>query len=568
MNKTKLKVGDIVRVIEGDRDSVMLGFQWTVKEVLENDNYKCTDGSCVGNFNINELELKPTDQYRPHSHVDAFNARDEQYAEFYTRMYNDYGIKPRSPYGIDMDNIALKTDSYKLNHWNQYPEGTEIVHSYFESRNGAMFPYTVFFGLQYLLKKNIVGKVVTRAKIEQAAALTKAHLGSEERFNRAGWEYILNNHDGKLPLRIKAVPEGMVVPTNNVLMTVENTDEKNCAWLTNDLESLLTHVWYPSTVATLSRNVKEVIQKYLAETAENALGLDFMLHDFGYRGVSSDESAEIGGAAHLINFKGTDTVPAILLLSEYYGNGTFDGIAYSVPATEHSIMTALGKEGEAQVVANLLTNYPTGILSVVADSYDIYNFVDNIVGKQFKNQILAREGVFVVRPDSCDPTHPTPESLMVWIFDSLWASYGGTVNAKGFKVINPKVRVLWGDGIDRIGIAKILEATKAAGYSVENIATFGMGGGLLQKINRDTQRFAFKSSAQKRNGVWHDIQKMPKDLTKASKKGKLKLVRDENNQLITVPDTDPRPDVLVTVFENGVLLKEYTLEEIRKNAAV
>jgi nicotinamide phosphoribosyltransferase len=469
---------------------------------------------------------------------------------------------------IIVDNICGKTDSYKLNHWNQYPKGTQVVHAYFESRKGAKFPYTVFFGLQYILKKNLVGQVVTREKIEQAALLANFHLGAN-RFNRAGWEYILEKHNGYLPIRIKAVAEGSVIPTNNVLMTVENTDEENCGWLTNYLESILTHVWYSSTVATLSRTVKEDINKFLSATAETTGGLNFMLHDFGYRGVSSDESAEIGGAGHLVNFLGTDTVPAMLLLAKYYNRGNLEGIAYSVPATEHSVMTALGKSSETQVVDNLLNEYPTGILSVVADSYDIYNFVDNFVGKQFKDRILARDGVFVVRPDSVDPTHPTPESLMVWIFESLWNNIGGTINTKGYKVINPKVRVLWGDGIDADGIHKILEATVAAGFSVENIATFGMGGGLLQKINRDTQRFAFKSSAQKRDGVWYDIQKMPKDTTKASKKGKLKLIKlDGEYKTVGINEYPEYTDFLVTVFENGKLLVEYTLDDIRKNAAL
>jgi nicotinamide phosphoribosyltransferase len=465
-----------------------------------------------------------------------------------------------------MSNIIFQTDSYKLNHWNQYPEDTEVVYSYFESRHGAAFPYTIFFGLQAILKKYLVGQVVTRAKIERAAALCLAHFGTNTMFNRSGWEYILEKHNGFLPIRIKAIPEGLKIPTNNVLMTVENTDEQNCGWLTNALESVLTHVWYSSTVATLSRSVKETIRVYLEKTSENMGGLNFMLHDFGYRGVSSDESSEFGGAAHLVNFMGTDTVPAMEFIVDYYnGKKDFSGIAYSVPATEHSIMTALGKNGEANVVERLLTQYPKGILSVVADSYDIYNFVNIIVGKIFKEEILNRDGIFVVRPDSCDPTHPTPESLMVWIMNALWGNFGGTINKKGYKVINPKIRVLWGDGIDNIGIEKILQAVMDNGFSVENIATFGMGGGLLQKINRDTQRFAFKSSAQKRNGLWYDIQKEPRDTTKISKKGRLKLVNDNGN-FLTVPITDNRPDVLQTVFENGQLIKEYTFNEIRANA--
>lgn len=470
---------------------------------------------------------------------------------------------------MNTDNIILKTDSYKLNHWNQYPKDTEVVYSYFEARKGATFPYTVFFGLQSILKKHLVGQVVTRAKIELAASLCRAHFGDEKKFNRAGWEYILEKHNGYLPLKIKAVKEGSVIPVDNVMMTVVNTDEKNCGWLTNALESLLTHVWYPSTVATLSRMVKEDIYYHLQATTDNMAGLNFMLQDFGYRGVSSDESGGTGGGGHLAIFLGTDTVQAIMFLAKYYTNGNLDGIGYSVPATEHSIMTALGKEGEPQVVENLLNEYPTGILSVVADSYDIYNFVDNIVGKQFKERILARDGVFVVRPDSVDPTHPTPEALMVRIFNSLWETIGGTINNKGYKVINPKVRVLWGDGIDRIGIHKILEATKDAGYSIENIACFGMGGGLLQKVNRDTQRFAFKSCAQKRAGIWYDIQKQPKDTTKASKKGMLKLIKlNGEYKTVGINEYPEIPDEMVVVFENGELMKEYTLEEVRKNAAL
>lgn len=463
--------------------------------------------------------------------------------------------------------IILKTDSYKLNHWNQYPAGTEYVYSYFESRNGAMFDETPLFGLQAILKKYLVGVVVTKEDIDDAEKLAEAHFGSKAFFNRKGWEHILNKHGGKLPLRIKAVPEGTPVTKSNILMSVENTDPK-CGWLTNYVESILTHVWYPSTVAALSRHTKRMIKGYLEQTSDNLGGLNFMLHDFGYRGVSSDESSEFGGAAHLINFLGTDTVPAIKFLNRYYG-AEYKDIAYSVAATEHSIMTALGRNGEVDVVEKLLKEYPKGILSVVSDSYDIYNFVENIVCKIFKNDILNRDGIFVIRPDSVSPIHPTPEGQMVWIAQTLANNLGYTMNSKGYMVINPKVRILWGDGIDIKGIEKILEALKNAGFSAENVATFGMGGGLLQKVNRDTQRFAFKSSAQCRNGNWYDVYKEPKDLSKISKKGKLVLHKTKNGYA-TLNEKDmfanEHPDVLQTVFENGELVKEYTLAEVRENA--
>ena len=461
-------------------------------------------------------------------------------------------------------NICLTTDSYKLNHWNQYPAGTEKVYSYFECRKGAKFAETPFFGLQYIIKNHLEGVVVTREKIENAAKLCKAHFGDEKYFNREGWEYILNSYGGKLPVVIKAVEEGTVVPINNVLMTIENTDNK-CFWLTNFLETILSQVWYPITVASLSREVKVTLNEYFTLTSDGGL-LNFGLHDFGFRGASSWESAGIGGAAHLINFLGTDTVVAMEVAVNYY-NADLNGLAFSVAATEHSVMTALGKNGEEQVVDNLLNEYPTGILSVVSDSYDIYNFVSNIVGTKFKDRILDRDGVFVVRPDSITPTHPTPEEEMVWIMENLWANIGGTINSKGYKVINPKVRVLWGDGIDIDGIKKILYAVTKAGFATENIACFGMGGGLLQKVNRDTQRCAFKCSAQYRDGQWYDIQKNPKDVSKASKKGKLKLIKVDG-EFETVGENDPGEDYLKVVFYDGVLLNEVDFATIRKNAAL
>lgn len=472
--------------------------------------------------------------------------------------------------------ITLKSDSYKFGHWDQYPVGTETVVAYLESRVGARFDETVFVGLQPLLIKHLVGPVVTRQGIEKAAKLAKAHFGSEKLFNRAGWEHILNEHGGCLPIRIKAVPEGTTVSVSNVLMTVENLDPK-CFWLTNYLETLLSHVWYTSTVATLSRETKKIIKKYLERTADNLGGLNFMLHDFGFRGVSSVESAEMGGMAHLVNFLGTDTVVAIEAIVNFYGKNTwkdggfnpnldddpteYDGIAYSVPATEHSVMTARGPEAEAEVIGDLIKNYPTGILSVVVDSYDYKNCVGNIIGKQFKDAILARDGTFVVRPDSGNP-----EEVTLDIMENLGKNFGFTVNGKGYRVLNPKVRVLWGDGIDIRGVDNILGTLLVNGWSAENMV-FGMGGGLLQKLNRDTQRFAFKCSAQKRNGVWHDIFKNPIDKTKASKKGRLALVKT-GDKWETKPEADvlPERNALVTVFENGKLVKFYTFAEVRKNA--
>jgi nicotinamide phosphoribosyltransferase len=461
-----------------------------------------------------------------------------------------------------MSNFILKTDSYKLGHWQQYPEGTEAVFSYLEAREGAQYERTVFFGLQSILH-TLSGAVVTQADVDWAASVAKAHFGNPNLFNRKGWEFIVNECRGRLPLHIRAVAEGTPVPNSNVLMTVENT-RPEAFWLTNAVESLLLHVWYPTTVASVSYNVKQVLKRALGQSSDNPDAVNFMLHDFGYRGAATDDAAAIGGAAHLVNFLGTDTLPAMeLLMSDYSADPTT--LAFSVPATEHSVMTALGREGEMDQVQRLLEQYPTGIVSCVADSYNIYQFAD-AVGERFKDQILARDGKFVVRPDSTTLLHTTPAMLVIELLNRLWYTIGGTTNSKGYRVLDPHVGLLWGDGIDPRGIAKIVDTMVMKGWSAENIV-FGMGGGLLQKVNRDTQRFAFKSSAQKRHGLWYDVYKEPLDATKKSKKGRLKLIQRAPHGWATVRATADGQDLLRSVFYDGETLIYDNLDDIRARAA-
>ena len=476
-----------------------------------------------------------------------------------------------------MDNIILKTDSYKITHHAMYPDDCEIVYSYLEARRDAKHSSVLFFGLQYILNK-ISGVVVTREKIEEAAKVAEAHFGDSSLFNREGWEHILNEHGGKLPVRIKAVSEGTIVPVDNVLMTIENTGGEKTKWLTNALESLLLHVWYPTTVATTSYSLKEFFLECKKQSSDDMF-VDFMLHDFGYRGVSSCESARVGGAAHLVSFKGTDTLEAMMFAMNEY-NAELSSLAFSVPATEHSVMTAQGEDGELDLVSNLIDKYPTGILSVVCDSYNTQRFVTYYC-RELKDKILNRQpnaiGVckFVVRPDSLRSSYDTPESQMVEFTTILEDIFGTTINSKGFKVLNSKVGLLWGDGIDPQGIMKICKAVIDAGYSVDHLV-FGMGGGLLQKVNRDTERFAFKCSAQKRNGKWVTIQKNPLDVSKRSKAGRMKLVRqlhnDGSSELVTITEQHPLyydmgPDLLETVFENGDIKKVYNFNDIRENAS-
>ena len=462
-----------------------------------------------------------------------------------------------------MDNILLLTDSYKCTHWKQYPPGTQKVYSYLEARKGGKFKSTTFFGLQYIIKKYLVGQVVTMAKIDEAQTFFDKHLGPGL-FNRDGWEYIINYHDGYLPVRIKAVPEGLVVPESNVLVTIENTDPE-CFWLVNYLETILLHVWYPTTVATLSREMKKVILESLTRTGNPDL-IAFKLHDFGFRGVSSVESAGLGGAGHLLNFSGTDTLAAITLAQTYYGA---DMPAFSIPASEHSTITSWGAECEADAMENMLDQFPTGLVACVSDSFDVINACRNIWGTKLRDKILQRKGTLVVRPDSGDP-----QSVVLDVLGALGDAFGYSTNDKGYKVLPDQIRVIQGDGINYDSLQVILLAMEHMGWSADNIA-FGCGGALLQQLNRDTQRFAFKCSSVVVNGVEQDVYKAPTtDPTKNSKRGRLMLVNNRGwkddeiglDHYETVP-MNARQDVLEVVFEDGALVKEYTFDEARANAS-
>lgn len=460
--------------------------------------------------------------------------------------------------GHSDDNIILMTDSYKFTHWRQYPPRTERIYSYFESRGGDWHDI-VFFGLQYYIKRYLSGWVVSKEKIDEAEELVGLHLGDKSLFNRTGWEHILYKHGGRLPISIRAVPEGTVVPAHNVLMTVENTDPA-CYWLPNYLETLLVQTWYGSTVATQSREMKALLLKYLRRTGTPE-SIDFKLHDFGYRGVSSHETAGIGGAAHLVNFKGTDTFAGVLAARRYYGEPM---AGFSIPAAEHSTITSWGRDREEDAMRNMLVQYPTGLVAVVSDSFNIFDACEKIWGGSLSEQVLARDGVLVIRPDSGDPptvlASGSPNLLSI-----LSEKFGSTTNSKGYKLLHPKVRLIQGDGVDFKMLDAVLYAMQRKGFSADNIA-FGSGGGLLQKLNRDTLKFAFKCASAVVDGVEHDVFKSPiTDRGKISKSGRMKLVRD-GSSFATVKPNDTREDELVEVFRDGSLLHDWSFKEVRERA--
>ncbi len=451
-------------------------------------------------------------------------------------------------------NIITITDSYKFSHYLQYPPKTQHVYSYFESRTGAKFNETVFFGLQYLLKEYLAGPVVTKRKIDEAEELVNAHMGRKGLFNRKGWEGILYKHDGRLPVRIKAVPEGTPVTVSNVLMTVENTDPE-FYWLTNYLETLLVQVWFPNAVATQVREIKKIIKSYLLETGDVSL-IDFKYHCFAYRGVSSVESAGWGNAAHLSSFFGTDTVRGLEFVRDYYNSGI---VGFSIPASEHSTITSWGREHEDSAMENMLNKYPDGLVACVSDSFDIYNACANIWGDKLRGKVLAREGCLVIRPDSGDAKKILPDIIKI-----LGDKFGFTKNDKGYFVLNPKVRVIQGDGVNINSLKEILEVLKQNQLSADNIA-FGSGGANLQKLDRDTQKNAFKCSSITIDGEEREVFKQPiTDPGKNSKKGRLALIKtDKGYETVSGPNEN---DILQVVFEDGEIKKEYNFEEVRNNA--
>jgi nicotinamide phosphoribosyltransferase len=466
--------------------------------------------------------------------------------------------------------IILKSDSYKFTHAPQYPPGTQKVVSYLESR-GGVFNNTLFYGLQYILKKHLEGVVVTQKDVDKAKLIIDKHIGPGV-FNYEGWSRIVNVHGGKLPVLIKSVSEGSLIPVSNVLMTVENTDNE-LPWITNFCESILLQVWYPITVATLSHEIKKVIYEFFKKTTSYTTTeilemIQFSLNDFGYRGASSHESAEIGGSAHIVSFSGSDNISAAELITNYYNTDNI--FAFSIPASEHSTITSWGEENEVSAFENMLDSYPVGMRACVSDSYNIIKACEELWGEKLHDKIINLDGRLVIRPDSGDPVQTLKRILSI-----LWEKFGGHVNSKGFKVLHPNIRLIQGDGVNYDSIREILDMMVSENFSVENLV-FGMGGALLQKVDRDTQKFAFKCCSIVVNGVQRNVQKNPVEIDKqgqivqsfkTSKKGNLKLIQI-NGEFKTIEECEDLSDsLLMPVFKNGEILVDCTFEEIRKKTS-
>lgn len=459
-----------------------------------------------------------------------------------------------------MTNLILATDSYKHSHFLQYPPEARAISAYIEARPNDFADEILFMGLQpYLL--DYLARPITQADINEAEAICTAHGVP---FNREGWQIILDEHGGFLPIEIRALPEGMIVPTGVPLLQVETTDPR-LPWLATFIETaLLRAIWYPTTVATLSHQCRLIIRAGLETTSDDVEGqLPFKYHDFGARGTSSGESAGLGGMAHLVNFRGTDTMEGLIAARRYYGA---DMAGFSIPAAEHSTMTSWGRAREEAAYANMLDAFDGKgkLVAVVSDSYDLDAALTGIWGGSLRNKVLARKGTLVVRPDSGDPVE-TP----VRAIKALWEAFGGTVNAKGYRLLDPHVRVIQGDGMTPATIAQLIDRLIEEGFAIDNIA-FGMGGGLLQQVNRDTLRFAMKANAMRdAEGVWHDVAKAPAtDPGKSSKAGRQAVVVEAGSLVARrVDDVDDADNLLRPVWRNGMMLVRHMFDELRARAA-
>lgn len=461
-------------------------------------------------------------------------------------------------------NPILNTDGYKPSHWRQYPPGTDGLYEYISSRGGA-YDKVLFFGLQAFLLEYMTKRVTVEDITEARSILTP--YGAP--FNEEGWEYIVREHGGKLPVRIRAVPEGTAVPMGVPIVTVESTDPK-VFWLPSYLETaLLRAVWYPTTVATTSWMVRSYIRMYLEKTSDDVEGqLPWKLHDFGARGVSSEESAALGGLGHLVSFQGTDTISAIVAARKWYHATNPAG---TIPAAEHSTITSWGRDREVDAYRNMIAQYgkPGAVFTVVSDSYDIHKAVREHWGQTLKQEVLDSGATLVIRPDSGDPV-----TIVLNCLEALAETFGYTQNSKMYKVLNG-VRIIQGDGIDANEVLRILSRMESRNFSADNIA-FGMGGGLLQKCDRDSQKFAMKCSAARIHGEWVDVYKDPvTDPGKASVRGRvgaylthkgIVCMRESEAEAIAEATGYGPTRLDEVVYEDGCVRRLQSLDSIRELA--
>ncbi|BBX61708.1 nicotinate phosphoribosyltransferase [Mycobacterium saskatchewanense] len=448
-------------------------------------------------------------------------------------------------------NFILNIDANKHTNFAQYPDGMEYLSGYLEARGGP-YPVSLFVGLQAFLIEYLSRRITTK-DVQQAEAFMGHGLGV--RFNRDGWQGIVNEHDGYLPIEIEAVPEGTVLPIGNVLLQVVNTDPKY-AWLTTYIETaLLRAVWYPTTVGTLSWLLKQALREAFERTSDHCELLRLYLEDFGFRGVSSFESAALGGMAHLVNFDQTNTIAGAIAATQYYNAAMPNAASW---LQEHSVTTAWGREHESDSFRKILAYTGDNSAGLLADTYNHENAVSNIIGKELHDEIVTFPGLVTVRCDSGDVITVPADTV-----ERLMENFGYDINSKGFRVLPPNLRVVQGDGLVLDTHTALYAELERRGLAADNVIC-GMGGGLLQQVNRDTMRFGFKANAVCIQGSWRDVSKSPTgDTVKKSKPGRLALeYRDGQYRTVPRDSIPPEQNLLQPVFRDGKVLRLQHFQEV------
>ena len=475
---------------------------------------------------------------------------------------------------MDSRNVLLMTDVYKLGHMQQYKPGTEYIQAYLLARSTKKVPFSVMFGNQYIYK-HFLSQKITQEMASELYEDYESILGPVPEDVREKIQSLVAL--GFIPLEIKTVAEGSVVPNGNVLLTVKNTIP-GFHWVVGYFESLILKLWGTSTVAAYDLKLHHLMRTYSELTCDNHDHLAWQVHDFGYRSKDSEESAALCGAAHLVGFhRGTDTVPSVRMLKNVYSAAGLIGA--SVPASEHSVMCSFGQENEIEAFRHMLKTYAKGIVSIVSDTYNFWNVLMNFT-EELRADIEGRDGKLVFRPDSGDPVkiicgdpdapEGSPENLgAMRILDQ---KFGSTVNNKGFRVLNPKVGLIYGDGMYYERLVTILERLKSMGYASSNIV-FGIGG-LLLNHSRDDLGFAIKAIYSKlADGTEMELQKDPiTDKKKRSHKGRVCLLKGDLEsgaiEWLTkdqVSEEEEKQGALSTFFKDGGIMCEVTLDEVRKN---
>ncbi|WP_348944078.1 nicotinate phosphoribosyltransferase [Chitinibacter sp. FCG-7] len=483
-------------------------------------------------------------------------------------------------------NPVTAIDGYKVDHRRQYPDNTEIIFSNLTARTTRR-DYTdemVFFGLQHFVKDFLIESwnkdFFQQPKdevIRRFARRINNYLGP----NNVGTQHIADLHDlGYLPIKIMALPEGTVYPVRLPCLVIYNTDER-FFWLTNYLETILsTNIWGMCTSATTAHEYKKILTQYALETDGSTEFVNWQGHDFSFRGMFGAEAAMMSGAAHLLSFTGTDTIPAIDFLEDYYGaNSDLELVGGSVAATEHSVMCAGGMDNELETFRRLIEDiYPEGIVSIVSDSWDFWQVMTDFTVR-LKDKILARNGKVVFRPDSGDPVKvicgdadaPVGSPEYKGAVECLWDVFGGTTTSQGYKLLDAHVGVIYGDSITFERARAICAGLKAKGFASTNIV-FGIGSYTYQYVTRDTDGFAVKATFAKVAGQDREIFKAPKtgDGTKNSAKGLVAVYKNAEGKLY-LKDQATWDEVnqceFIPVFENGRLLNETTLAQVRARLA-